>query len=115
MGEAGMTANQRVKLLRKELKLNRAEFAGVISVSPSLIAYIEQGNRTLQDRHIKLICDSFGVNAQWLKTGEGEVYNGEKEAQISKLLALFNGLKPRYQQFILNQIVEFLKMQEDEG
>jgi transcriptional regulator with XRE-family HTH domain len=113
--EANLTANQRVKFLRKKLKLTQAEFAKVISVSTSLITYIEQGKRTLNDRYIKLICDSFGVNSQWIKTGKGELYNEEKEVRISKLLALFNGLKPRYQQFVLNQIAEFLKMQDEEG
>jgi transcriptional regulator with XRE-family HTH domain len=114
-GETNLTANQRVKFLRKDLKLTQAEFAKLISVSTSLITYIEQGKRTLNDRYIKLICDSFGVNVQWIKTGEGDRYNKEKEAKISKLLALFNGLKPRYQKFVLNQIAEFLKMQEEEG
>jgi transcriptional regulator with XRE-family HTH domain len=113
--ETNLTASQRVKFLRKELNLTQAEFAKLISVSTSLITYIEQGKRTLNDRYIKLICDSFGVSAQWIKTGEGNLYNEKKEARISKLLALFNGLKPRYQQFVLTQIEDFLKMQDEEG
>ncbi|GHU00686.1 hypothetical protein FACS1894142_8770 [Spirochaetia bacterium] len=33
---------------------------------------------------------------------------------MTKLLALFGNLKPRYQEFVLNQVDQFLKMQ-DEG
>jgi transcriptional regulator with XRE-family HTH domain len=113
-GAAGLTAGGRIKLLRKELNLTQAEFAKIISVSTSLITYMEQDKRSLNDRYIKLIHDSFGVNVQWLKTGEGRIYEEEKEAVISKLLALFNGLKPRYQKFVLNQLAEFLKMQDEE-
>ncbi|GHV51422.1 hypothetical protein AGMMS49579_06680 [Spirochaetia bacterium] len=116
MGEKdGLNVNQRVKLLRKELKLTQNEFAKMISVSATLITLIEQDKRVVNDRHIRLICDSFGVNPQWLKTGEGERYNSEKGARVTKLLALFGNLKPRYQEFVLNQIDQFLKMQDEEG
>jgi transcriptional regulator with XRE-family HTH domain len=116
MGEAGgLNVNQRVKLLRKELKLTQNEFAKMISVSQTLINYIEQDKRVVNDRLIRLICDSFDVNPQWLKTGEGERYNSEKGARVTKLLALFGNLKPRYQEFVLSQVDQFLKMQEEEG
>jgi transcriptional regulator with XRE-family HTH domain len=110
-----LNINQRVKLLRKELNLTQGEFAKIISVSASLITYIEQGKRTVNDRHIRLICDSFDVNPQWLKTGEGDRYNSEKGSNVTKLLALFGNLKPRYQEFVLNQVDQFLKMQDEEG
>ncbi|GHU71593.1 hypothetical protein FACS189450_07860 [Spirochaetia bacterium] len=87
----------------------------MISVSATLITLIEQDKRAVNDRHIRLICDSFGVNPQWLKTGEGERYNSEKGARVTKLLALFGNLKPRYQEFVLNQVDQFLKMQDEEG
>jgi hypothetical protein len=39
----------------------------------------------------------------------------EKEARLTKLLALFVNLEPRYQDFILNAVDQFLKMQEDQA
>jgi transcriptional regulator with XRE-family HTH domain len=116
MGEEGvLNINQRVKFLRKELKLTQRGFATAITVSPSLITCIEKGTRVVNDRLIRLICDSFDVNPQWLKTGAGGRYNSEKGARVTKLLALFGNLKPRYQEFVLNQVDQFLKMQEEEG
>jgi transcriptional regulator with XRE-family HTH domain len=116
MGEnVGLNINQRVKTLRKGLNLTQREFATAINVSPSLITCIEKDKRTVNDRLIRLICDSFDVNSQWLKTGAGDRYNSEKGANVTKLLALFGNLKPRYQEFVLNQMDQFLKMQEEEG
>jgi transcriptional regulator with XRE-family HTH domain len=116
MGEKdGLNVNQRVKLLRKELKLTQNEFAKMISVSATLITLIEQDKRVVNDRLIRLICDSFDVNPQWLKTGAGDRYNSEKGSNVTKLLALFGNLKPRYQEFVLNQVDQFLKMQDEGG
>ncbi|GHV30816.1 hypothetical protein AGMMS4952_18380 [Spirochaetia bacterium] len=86
----------------------------MISVSQTLINYIEQDKRVVNDRLIRLISDSFDANPQWLKTGEGERYNSEKGVRVTKLLALFDKLKPRYQEFVLSQVDQFLKMQEEE-
>ena len=112
--KSGLTISQRVKLLRKELNLTQRELAMAITVSPSLITCIEKDKRNVNDRPIRLICDSFDVNPQWLKTGEGDPYNSEKGTRVTKLLALFGNLKPQYQEFVLNQVDQFLKMQEDE-
>ena len=113
MGEkVSLDISQRVKLVRKELNLTQREFAKAITVSSSLITCIEKGTRTVNDRLIRLICVSFDVNPQWLKTGEGNIHNNsEKGTRVIKLVALFDNLKPRYQEFVLNQVDQFLKMQ----
>jgi transcriptional regulator with XRE-family HTH domain len=113
--KGGLSISQRIKLLRKELNLTQREFAIAITVSPSLITCIEKDKRNVNDRLIRLICDSFDVNPRWLKTGEGPAYNSEKGSRVTKLLALFGNLKPRYQEFVLNQVDQFLKMQDEEG
>jgi transcriptional regulator with XRE-family HTH domain len=110
----GLNINQRVKVLRKELHLTQREFAKLVSVSQSLINSVEQGKRLVNDRLIGQITSSFNVDAQWLKTGRGDMYNQEKDSRIVKLLALFSGLKPQYQEFVLNEIFQLLKMQDEE-
>jgi hypothetical protein len=42
------------------------------------------------------------------------MFSGQDDAQLTKLLALFVNLEPRYQHFILNAIDQFLEMQEDQ-
>lgn len=108
----GITVNQRVKKVRKMLKLTQHDFAKVLAISQSQIACVETKQRAVNDRTIKLICDSFNVNPQWLRTGEGEMFAQKDDTKLKKLLALFTNLEPQYQDFIFNAMDYFLKMQE---
>jgi transcriptional regulator with XRE-family HTH domain len=111
----GLTVNQRVKQIRKTLKLTQNDFSRSLSVSIGLIACIETEKRAVNDRTIKLICDSFSVNPQWIRTGEGDVFVQKDDTKLKKLLALFTSLQPQYQDFIFNAMDFFLKMQEKVG
>jgi len=64
---------ERLKLLREQLNLTQGEFAEKIGLGQSTWAMIEVGGRALNDRHIKLICGTFDINENWLRTGEGEM------------------------------------------
>ncbi|MDR1025497.1 MAG: helix-turn-helix domain-containing protein [Treponema sp.] len=109
-----LTVNQRVKDLRKMLRLTQQGFARILAVSQSQIASMETGEREVSSRTIKQICDSFDVNSHWLRTGGGEVFVQKKDTRLTRLLALFVNLEPRYQDFILNAIDQFYKIQEEE-
>jgi transcriptional regulator with XRE-family HTH domain len=109
------TVNQRIKKLRKELKLTQNEFSSIITISAGQLACIETEKRIVNNRTIKLICDSFKVNDGWLRSGNGKVFVEDKDARYTKLIALYDTLKPKYQEYILTAINSFLKMQEDEG
>jgi transcriptional regulator with XRE-family HTH domain len=115
--ELGLTVNQRVKKIRKTLKLTQHDFAKVLAMSQSQIACVETTQRGVNDRTIKLICDSFNANPQWLRTGEGDMFVQKDDAKLKKLLSLFTNLQPQYQSFIFKAIDMFLKMQDgvDDG
>ena len=72
-----MTKNERVKKVRKELKLNQTEFGSKIAVAQSYMAAIESGGREVTPKIFKLICNEYGVNDTWLETGEGEMFKSE--------------------------------------
>jgi transcriptional regulator with XRE-family HTH domain len=108
------TVNQRVRLLRKELKLTQTEFSSVISISAGQLACIETDKRVVNNRTIKLICDSFHVNGEWLRTGEGSIFSEENGSENEKLIALYNSIRPKYQSFILETMNFFLKVQDEE-
>lgn len=80
-----MTINERVKILRKELKLNQADFAKKICLTESAVCNYENNRRTLSEQTIKLICKEFDVNENWLRTGEGEMFKIDRETEIAKL------------------------------
>lgn len=61
----------RIKQIREYFELNQREFSKRINIGQSTLALFETGNRAPKDIHIKRICDEFGVNEIWLRTGEG--------------------------------------------
>jgi transcriptional regulator with XRE-family HTH domain len=107
-----LTPNQRIKKLRKELKLTQEQLSKIIKVSGGLIAGIETDKCIVNDRIIKLISDSFKVNSEWLKTGKGDIFSEEQDPKDARLLALFNNLKPKYQDFIIDSIDRFLTLDD---
>ncbi len=60
----------RIHQLRLKINLSQEEFGKQIGLSKSGISNIENGKRTISDTHIKIICSTFGVSEQWLRTGE---------------------------------------------
>lgn len=62
--------NERIKELRQSLHMSQEEFGKTIGLSKSGISNIESGARSVRDAHIKLICSSFNVSENWLRTGK---------------------------------------------
>lgn len=61
----------RLNMVRKYFKLNQRDFSARIGISQPALAMFEKEDRELKDIHIKRICEEFGVNEVWLRTGEG--------------------------------------------
>lgn len=109
-----MTTNQRIKEVRLKLGLSQAKFAKAISISNGYIAGIELGNRNVNDRLIKLISITFNVREEWLRSGEGDMFN-EQPNQLAELATTtFKKLKPEYQEYVLKQIDQLLEIQHKE-
>jgi transcriptional regulator with XRE-family HTH domain len=78
---------ERLKQLRKELNLNQQEFAEKIGINRGTLANYEVGRNEPIDAVVKLICDRFHVNEEWLRTGEGEMFTAlSKEDEIMELI-----------------------------
>lgn len=81
--------NERIRKLRKELGLSGEKFGEKLGVTRVAISNIENGNRNVTDQMFKSICREFNVNPDWLRTGEGEMFNlpeDETAALVSELL-----------------------------
>lgn len=84
-----MNINQRIKEVRKALKMNQDEFAEVLLITQTGVSAIEIGRRNLTDRNISLLCQKLHVSEEWLRTGEGEMFaHGECD--------FINGLVDKY-------------------
>ncbi len=57
---------QRLKEIRKVLGYNQTDFAKHLGITQTAYSMIENGNRPLADKYIKVICSSFNVNESWL-------------------------------------------------
>jgi transcriptional regulator with XRE-family HTH domain len=66
---------KRLIRVRAEIGLKQGEFAERIGISQGMLSDIEHENKLLTERNIKLIHLTFGVNREWLLTGQGEMFN----------------------------------------
>lgn len=79
------TLLSRLKELRKRLYLNQVKFAARMGVRPTTWSNIEAGTNPCSDRYIKLICLTFNVQEEWLRTGHGEIFKPAPEPQPRSL------------------------------
>lgn len=66
---------ERFKILRKDTGLTQKDFAARVGLSQNFIAQIESGSKVPSDRTVSDICRIFHVNEDWLRTGEGDMYD----------------------------------------
>ena len=61
-----MTQGERIRELRKTLKMTMEQFGEKIGVTKSTISNIENGNRNATEHMVKSICREFNVDYIWL-------------------------------------------------
>lgn len=68
-----MTIGERVKAVRTapQIALSLEKFGARLGVKRSAMSKIENGHVALTDQMVFAICREFGVNEEWLRTGEG--------------------------------------------
>ncbi|GHV82065.1 hypothetical protein AGMMS49991_06230 [Spirochaetia bacterium] len=110
------SVNARIKAVRTALKLSQRDFCKEIYVSQSLYGAIEVGERKVNNRHIALIVSRYKVNKDWLLTGTGEMFSEKIPDVKSELLGeIFNELIETYQDYLLLQANELLKIQKNDN
>lgn len=98
-----MSYGKRVFDLRKQLDLTLEKFGEPLGVTKTAISRIEKEERTITDQMAKAICREYGVNEEWLRTGEGEMFVSlNRTQQIAQLTAdLFKGEKDSFKERFL--------------
>lgn len=79
--------NQRVKELRKALGLSSEKFGEPLGVKRNTISQIETGKNNVSEQMIKAICREYHVNEEWLRTGEGSMFEESGEIPLETLIA----------------------------
>lgn len=80
-----MTQGDRVKEVRKALKLTLEEFGVKVGVTKQTISRIENGINNLTDQMIKSICREFNVNYDWLMDGDGDMFTNLPQTILDEL------------------------------
>ena len=92
--------NERIKILRKTLELKQADFGKQIGLTQTSLSMIERGANTLTDKNIRLICTVFNVREEWLRNGDGDIFNDSP--YIKELCDIINSLTPENQLSLLD-------------
>ena len=76
-----MEIYQRITLLRTDIlknndnkKYSQEKFAKLLGVSKGVINNIERNDAPVKDHIIKLICQTFNVNEEWLRNGTEPIF-----------------------------------------
>ena len=76
--------HERIKVVRKNLtpKVSQTVFADMLGTSRRAITTYETGLVVPSDTFIQLLCTKFNIDEHWLRTGEGEMYKNDLDAQV---------------------------------
>jgi len=80
-----MTIGERIRHLRKALRLTQTEFASRIGITYKMLGLYEKGVYEPSEKVLKLISSTFGVSYNWLKSGQGEIWENREKALLEKL------------------------------
>mgnify|MGYP003377085941 CR=1 FL=1 len=105
-----MNANQRIKQLRENLGISQEKLGETIGLSKSGISSIENGNRSVTEKHIKLISTCFNVSEDWLRTGKGNMFNPMYE-ELDLYIGRISGGEDKFKKNLLKALC---KLSEDE-
>lgn len=117
----------RIKALRKDLGLTQEKFAERLNIKRNTIANYEIGRNEPIDAVLSLICREFNVSEEWLRTGQGDMYdiplddtaiaasnileneNVPFYDTIKRIIQIYEKLDPDAQDIINKEIEDFLK------
>lgn len=82
--------NTRIKELRQALGLSGEKFGEKIGLTRYAISNIENNKSSITEQTILLICHIYNVNEQWLRTGEGQMFEPTSDDFYSDMQKRYN-------------------------
>lgn len=106
-----MSIGERIKKLRNHLELTQEEFGTRIQSARNTIAGYEIGRREPSNQAIRLICTTYGVNEEWLRTGSGEMMTADASDELEALAKRYD--LSVQAQIVVEKFVNLKKSQQD--
>lgn len=75
----------RIREVREHFGLSMEKFGSRIGIGKASISLLESGKNNPSVQTITLICREFGVNEQWLRTGDGEMFEQTRASVLDRL------------------------------
>lgn len=94
--------NTRIKKIREGAGLTQEEFGKKIGSARNTIANYETGNRKPSNAVINSICREFGIVEEWLRTGNGEMYQYTNIDDYSEISTLIGEKDPKAKKAIID-------------
>ena len=109
------TINENLKILLTELGLSQRQFAQALYLDPGYFSKIIQGKMPLNSRLQLLIENTFKVNGDWLRTGEGEIFLVPADSSIkSRVLDEIDRLNESQLALVESFIRQYFKLDHKE-
>lgn len=70
---------ERFKEVRLHLKMKQGDFAKEIKTTQGHVSDIENKRKNVSDRVVEIICLKYGISENWLRTGEGNMLEGQED------------------------------------
>lgn len=68
------TENERIKEVRKVLRLTLEAFGQRVGMKKSSLSHMENGTNAVSNQLRTAVCREFHVREEWLRTGDGEMF-----------------------------------------
>lgn len=106
-----MTHNEKLKIVRQELKLTQAEMAAKFSIKQSYYSAIERGEKPISTNIIDVLFTSLNVSSQWFYHDIGDIFNNANGAIAwfgdSRVFNVDMSRPTRYAQNLTEQQINF--------
>ncbi len=88
------TIGERIRRVRKELKLTQQQVASSIGVSPTSIVFWERNETTPKGSNLIALCKKLQVDPQWLQSGKGNRQIASGNAEILGNMQVWDSQTP---------------------
>lgn len=102
--------NERITEIRNFLNLSQKDFAEKIGLKQGSLSDLETGRANITDRIILLICSQFNVNEEWLRFGNGQMF--QKDKKQNEFFEIFDNINPVLQDFLIKLAKDLLDAQK---
>ena len=123
-----MSVNQRLRQVRKHLKMQQSDFAKRLGLSQAGISWLEREGNGVSEQTIRLLHLDFHVSEEWLRTGEGPMFSAEDDSPLDKLcreyavsdcerriLELYFSFEPKRRKMVCDFVEDFSQRFVREG